>query len=197
MEYYPGSVYKDFRGEAYYRAFRYAALVELEAALRFPDTQEAAVWRWKAAYNLARSGDPQAGGFYANLIQNALQAGEVEIDDLNGWFNSHEGRLALRPVELEPLTGFRRMLLVELRGSGSAFLLILESAGGFQVWELATNFNFASPQAYDFAVGDLTGDGNRGNRHLPDHSPGGPGSPTTADLIPNQPAPHPARLPAD
>ncbi len=69
--------------------------------------------------------------------------------------------MALRPVELAPLAGFQRVFLVELRGSGSAFYLALESGRGFQVWELAADFNFVNPEGYDFAVGDLTGDGIR------------------------------------
>ncbi len=90
MENFPNAIYKDFRGEAYYRAYRYAALVEREAVLRFPDIEETTRWRWMAAYNLARAGDPQAGASYAELLEDALLNGDTDLDNLNLWFAGNE-----------------------------------------------------------------------------------------------------------
>ena len=41
--------------------FPFRCDAQKEALLRFPDAPQADGWRWGLAYNLARTGDPEAG----------------------------------------------------------------------------------------------------------------------------------------
>ncbi len=160
LEAYPDANFKNKESASYFEAYRFALYAEQEGILRYPDSLAARLWRWDAAYNMARTGDDRAGSFYADLIQTALNADQVNPDHLNSWFFNIEPRMALRPVELEPIQGTLRTMLLVLEGRGSAFQILVEVAEGFQIYPVATFFNFADPQEYDFTIADLTGDGN-------------------------------------
>jgi hypothetical protein len=163
MEYYPNTLSQKARGDdnaAYYAAFSYAVVAQQEALLRFPDAPQANQWRWGLAYDLARTGDSSAGKQYANLIAQALNRGEVNIRQLDTWFQTQEPRLGLNVIELKPISGYLSSYLLQVRGEGSAFIWLLETTGAFQTHMLTSDFDFVkAPKAYSI-ISDLTGDGN-------------------------------------
>src|SRR3990170_1625225 len=68
LEAYPESLSAFARGDnnaGYFAAFQYAIQAQREALLRFPTAPQAENWLWGLAYNLARTGDPQAGTRFA------------------------------------------------------------------------------------------------------------------------------------
>jgi hypothetical protein len=182
MEDYPNSLTRRERGENdenYYAAFSYAAEALSEAILQFPDAPQAKAWRWKLAYNLARTGNPDAGQHYAALIAEALNTGEANLEGLVAWFQSQEPRLALQLEKLDPVPDALNAYLVRILGQGSgqprrnAHLLFLETPGAFQPYVLSADFDFTfkpgsiSKPASELAgapeiaslESDLTGDG--------------------------------------
>jgi hypothetical protein len=156
LESYPDVRYKNNRGAAYYEAFKYASYAQAEAILRFPDSFPAAFWRWGLAFNLARSGDARAGDHYGDLIVTALNGGQTSPDDLNSWMLRIEPRLALRPVQLEPIPGYQQTFLLELRARGSAFIILLEEGGIYEYVLLGSFFDFVNPAEFDFIHADFT-----------------------------------------
>ncbi len=163
MEYYPNTLSQKARGDdnaAYYAAFSYAVVAQKEALLRFPDAPEANQWHWGLAYDLARTSDPSAGEQYASLIAQALNRGEVNVRQLDTWFQNQEPRLGLNVIELKPISGYLSSYLLQVRGEGSAFIWLLETTGAFQTHVLTSDFDFVkAPKAYS-VISDLTGDGN-------------------------------------
>lgn len=163
MEYYPNTLSQKARGDdnaAYYAAYTYAVIAQKEALLRFPDAPQANQWHWGLAYDLARTGDPEAGDQYATLIAQALNRGEVSVRHLDTWFQTQEPRLGLNVIELKPISGYLSSYLLQVRGEGSAFIWLLETTGAFQTHVLTSDFDFVkAPKAYSI-FSDLTGDGN-------------------------------------
>ncbi|MCP4139277.1 MAG: hypothetical protein GY755_03115 [Chloroflexi bacterium] len=79
--------YADFSSD-YYLAAEYAAWGALQ---RFPDDPRAENWKWKFAYYATLNGDTEmANDSYMKIISNALNKGEVVVDDLEYWFESGE-----------------------------------------------------------------------------------------------------------
>ncbi|MCK5315891.1 MAG: hypothetical protein KAJ53_12240, partial [Anaerolineales bacterium] len=108
MDDYPNTLSEDKRGEndeGYYDAFYYATIAQKEALLRYPDVPQAVFWRWGLAYNLAQVGDPQAGEAYAEIITLNLNEGDVDLKELETWFEFQEDRLTLEITELKPVPG--------------------------------------------------------------------------------------------
>ena len=70
MKDYPNTLIPRLRGEnnqGFYAAFSYAAAAGKEGLQRFPDALHASQWRFDLAYNLAQTGNPEAGQSYATF----------------------------------------------------------------------------------------------------------------------------------
>lgn len=162
MNGYPNTLARQARGEDdsnYYAAFYFATIAQSEALLRFPDAPEAPIWRWGLAYNLARMGDPRAGQHYADLISQSLNRGMVVVEALSEWFQGEEPRLNLKSIQLSPPNGYLSSHLIEVRGKGSAYILLLETTSAFQSFVLTSDFDFVHTPEIESLSGDLTGDG--------------------------------------
>jgi len=156
---YANTLTRQERGENdinYYSAFRYAIYAQREALLRFPEAPEADSWRWMLALNYARTGNALAA--YRDLIVTALNRGETSLEDITRWFHEQEPRLLLSVTALNPVPGYLSSSLIEISDAGSAFILLVETHGGFQGYSLTSNFDFIHKPAYSVEVGDLTGD---------------------------------------
>lgn len=162
---YPNTLDIGERGEDnvnYYMAFEYAVIAQKEGIMRFPDSSQVNYWRWDLAYNLARTGDSAAGQAYADLIIGALNRAETDLPNLKKWFTQQEPRMDMYLVEMEPISGFLGSYLVEVRGSGSAYIWLLESPTGFSASTLETKFDFVNQIESGWITGELTGDPSDG-----------------------------------
>jgi hypothetical protein len=165
MQGYPNSLPESTRGEgnlAYYQAYKYPILALREGLLRYPDAPQADQWRWDLAYDLALTGDVEAGKVYANLLAKYLNRGDVDLDYLYAWLPIVEPEMTLYLAEIEPPTGYLSAHIVELRcRGGSAFIWLLEATGGYQAIPLLTHFDFENSLEANWMVADL--DRNPGN----------------------------------
>jgi hypothetical protein len=162
IENYPNTLTQQERGANnanYYAAFAYAITAQREALLRFPEAPQAEAWRWGLAYDLARTGSPQAAAHYADLILAALNQERVTPAGLPAWFEGHEPRLRLNYFKLSNIPGVLEADLLQIRGAGSAFLLIARMPGGYQADVLSNAFDFIAAPEWAATTGDLTGDG--------------------------------------
>ena len=162
MRDYPNTLIPRLRGDdnrGYYNAFYYATIAEKEGLLRFPDAPQAFQWRADLAYNLAQTGDPEAGAIYADLFTRALNQGEVTLDGLPEWFKSLTPQLRLNTIELKPPSGYLSSHILEVHGPGSAFIWLLETPAGYQAEILESNFDFVQAPEMLAVISDLTGDG--------------------------------------
>lgn len=130
-----------------------------EALLRHPSLLETVHWQWQLASALAHANDPLAAQQYADLIQSAVASGQVRVEDLPAWFLQHEAELALalHPLPTQPGELSRR--LVEIHSQGSAYLVLVETPAGAQVFPLLTDFHFDTPIQTSFLLADLTNNG--------------------------------------
>jgi len=143
----------------YYAAFYYATIAQSEALLRFPHASQAIRWQWTLAYDLARIGDSAAGQHYADLIAQALNRAETTPLDLVQWFHQQEPRFALELTLLQPPAPYLGGWLLQIKGSGSTFILLLETSSAFQTQVLVSDFDFVHPSDHKAMATDLTGDG--------------------------------------
>lgn len=141
----------------YYQAFQYAVFALQESLINIPAAQQDADWPWKLAYNLARVGDEAAGKEYAGIISTALTRGDVDLSQLYLWFQEREPRLSLYMAETRPPRGYLSSHLVEIRGSGSAILWLVEKPGGFQAIPLVSHFDFANQPQVSWILAELNG----------------------------------------
>ena len=157
---YPNTLALEERGDdnaAYFAAYEYAVLAQEESILRFPESTQSITWRWGLAYNLARIGDPKAGGRYANLIAESLNSGETDLSSLKRWFQEREPRMELHMLKLEALSGYLGSYLVEVRGDGSAYIWLLESSNAFNALNLVSHFDFVNESEGGWIISDLNG----------------------------------------
>ena len=162
VEDYPNTLPERSRGENYenyYDSFFYATISQKEALLRFPVAAQASDWSWGLAYNLAQIGDDHAADTYGNIITKGLNQGEVDLDNLTRWFNSNEPRMKLYIIELEPIPNYLNSYLLNIRGRGDAFILLLETSSAFQYFILADLFDFVNDPEIRTFISDVTGDG--------------------------------------
>ena len=165
FDYFPNTLSAQARGKdnaAYYQAYQYAAFAQREALLRFPNAPQAPAWRWGLGYNLARTGDPQAGQVYGELITQALNRGETDINTLSAWLTANDPRLILGLIQLDPPSGYTSSHLLEVReivGRGSAFLWLLGTPGAFQFNVLDSHYDFVHHTEATSIVTDLDSDG--------------------------------------
>ena len=163
LEYYPNTLRAKDRGVDdldYYAAFQPAAVALQEALLRFPDAPQAGEWRWRLAYTLARLRDPRAGEHYAELVTEALNQRAADLNNLTGWFSAQDLRLSLHLIRLEQASGQPASYLLEVRGQGSAFLWLRETAAGFETTALHSQFDFVDAPHASAVIADFTGDGH-------------------------------------
>jgi hypothetical protein len=164
MNDYPNTLPEESRGENnenYYNAYFYSTIALKEALLQFPDAPQADRWQWELAYNLAQINDLQAGELYSELIAAGLNQGETDVDGLNNWLQQKEPRLFLYSIILEPLDGYLNSYLLDLRGPGSMYFLLLETPSAFQNYILTDRFDFVNTHISRSFIADLTGDGNQ------------------------------------
>ncbi|HSQ18441.1 MAG TPA: hypothetical protein VLM83_12125, partial [Anaerolineales bacterium] len=139
--------------------FTAAAYAQQEALLRYPDAFEVPAWQWQYAYNLIQADSPLAAQAYADLIQSALVSGQVRPNELTTWFSNVEPRLTLITNPLPLQAGELNRSLIQISGSGSAFLWLIETPGSVQVYPLLDNFDpIVNSQSASLTT-DLTGDG--------------------------------------
>ena len=159
---YPNTLTRQERGEnqsGYYAAFSYAVDVQKEALLRFPQAPQAEAWRWGLAYNLARSGNLEAGEQYANLVLEALNQGQVDLPGLPKWFQEHEPRGTLSVIEVDTPSGYESSALLEVHLEGSAYIRLLKTATDFQSEVLTSQFDFVHSPKTGTVISDFNGDG--------------------------------------
>lgn len=169
-ENYPNTLDAKARGQdqaAYFAAFDYAVVALREALMRFPDAPQAEGWRWRLAYNLARSSNPQAVVAYADLVADALNQGQLTPGELETWLAEKESRLSLSVLEFPPPSGYlsSRILLfngapspIYDRGSGAAAVWLLETSSAYQVEPLFSAFDFVRQPAWHVFQANLTPD---------------------------------------
>ncbi|HEX9092333.1 MAG TPA: hypothetical protein VF831_12630, partial [Anaerolineales bacterium] len=138
--------------------FSVLAYAEAEALLRFPDSLDAVNWRWDRAFNLVRIRDPQAIRLYTDLIKSAISSGQVRSADLPTWFNLYETRLTLQIFSLTPQPGELGRELIEITGAGSAYLWMVETPTGTEIYPLLNDIDFDQPHENAYLYADLTND---------------------------------------
>ncbi len=158
-----------WESDSHHRAIEYAAR---EALDNFPNDPRAESWKWKLAYYAILAGDTQFGNqAYADLMEVALNSGEVQMDALPAWF--HPGELSdperVIPFELTTKniasTGQGKKYLIQIRAfpGGSCFLASQLS----QTYSVDLIYDGFPESGYSYVYDslgctskDLTGDGN-------------------------------------
>jgi hypothetical protein len=135
------------------------AYTQAEALIRYPDALQAEEWKWGLAASLGYSNDPRAAQIYATLIQSAVQAGQVRVDDLPVWFELYQSEMQLELYPLQTSPGELSRRLVEISGAGGAYLWLLETPSGIQVYPLLSDFDYKTGIQTSFVIADVTGDG--------------------------------------
>ena len=141
----------------WYRAAVYALQ---EALLRFPQSINAAAWRWQMAHYQILAGDARAIDTYASLIQAALQTGQARINDLPAWFQRNAPELRLSTTVLPAQPGELNRLLIQISGRGYGFIWSLGTPGNIQMTPLLNNFDHTNNPRAASLTADLTGDGH-------------------------------------
>lgn len=164
MQAYPRTLSAFARGEdnaGFYEAFIYAIFAQREALMRFPSANQADGWFWNLAIDLARTGDPQAGTTFANLITNELNRGSIDLTDLESFGNQMDPEMQIELTTLEPSPGVMssNIIKVSIADSGAAIFWLLERQNGYRAFPLTSQFDFIHPTSVDFFIGDITGDG--------------------------------------
>ncbi len=158
---------EEFRGvygySDYLRNYEYLVAAQKEALLRFPDAEQSYSWQWDIAYNealafpYAESSEAPELNHYAYLIEEALNAGDVNIENLKSWFESHEQNLELQIEASDSAPGYVSTHIVQL-GDTSHFV-IFETSSEFKVYGLLSSLFFFRGVWSNYDLADLTGDG--------------------------------------
>lgn len=161
---------------AYYAAFRYAALAQHEALLRFPNSNRVERWRWGLAYNYVRTGDERALPYYALLLQEALDEGQLAPGAAGRWLAEREPRLAVTSLNLEAPSGYSSGVLLVLEtgeDESGGFLWLLQNELGTAVHALpGTRFDLPYGAGFSYDTADVTGDGVDELVTVQGHQPG-------------------------
>jgi hypothetical protein len=145
------------QSDAAYQALAYA---ESEGIIRFPQALEAVSWEWDRAYNLVRIKDPQGIASYSEIIQSAINSGQVRSTDLPTWFSTYETRLALKVFPQAAQPGELGRSLIEISGeAGSAFLWLVENPSETSIYPLIDDIDYSQPHENAFLYEDITSDG--------------------------------------
>jgi hypothetical protein len=162
LEVYPETLSSFARGEnnqGFYDAFQYALFAQREALLYFPTAAEAQGWSRGVAYNMARTGDSQAGDIYAALITQDLNRGNITLDELPFWGLDYEPIVIIEVIHLEPESGTLSRSLVKVTAdeNGSSYFWLVEEENGFASHPLTSDFNFVQPSDIEHFIVELPG----------------------------------------
>jgi len=162
-ENYPNTLTENQRGPQnrdYYASYRYAIMLQGEALLAYPTAFEVDNWRWRQAYNLTRTSNPQAVVQYSALINQAYNTEGVKIGNLEGWIRQNDPRLWLETFK-QPAIGnnITNSLLKLNNEGGSAYLWLVETNEGTTVYPLSSEFDFPERMLPDQYWSDITRDG--------------------------------------
>jgi hypothetical protein len=147
--------------EPIYETSYYAvAYAQQEALMRFPDSQLVSKWWWGLAYSYTRLNNPETVEIYANLIEEALDAGQVRVNELSEWFSLYEPSMILYTYQLPTQPGELGQYLIEIVGEGGAYIWLIEKPGDVETYSLASYFDYENDTHTDFTIGDFTNDGN-------------------------------------
>ena len=160
LEVYPETLSSFARGEddrGYYDAFQYALFAQQESLLRFPSASQADTWQWQMAYNLARTGDTEAGDAYAKLVTQELRSGNNSLDDLYVWGLDQDPPLLIDSYPLESGEGASSSTLVRVSAedNGSTYFWLIEDSSGYTSHSLTSDFNFIRPNQIDNFIVNL------------------------------------------
>jgi len=149
--------------ESYMEQYKYLAIAEKEALLRFPIATQAERWRWDLCNNLAlsypyaESTDAPELQCYAKLIEDGLNSRATTLDNLPNWFANHEGRFPFAIKSHPAPNGVTSAHVITLQDN--AILWLLEKSGEFQTVGLMSSMFFFRETGVHFEQLDLTGDG--------------------------------------
>lgn len=157
-------IYEGVYGYGYYtEQYKYPAIAEKEALLRFPNSPQAEKWRWDLCYNLAfsyqypESTEAPELQCYAKLIEDGLNSRATTLDNLPNWFANHEARFPFAIKSHPAPNGFTSAHVITLEDN--AVLWLLEKPGEFQAVGLMSSMFFFRETDVQFEQLDLTGDG--------------------------------------
>ena len=158
LEVYPDTLSSFARGDddqKYFDAFQYALFAQREALLLFPTAQEADQWQWQLAYNLARTGDQNAGQVYASLITQELNRGNISLDELYLWGLEQIPELVIETFPINHGNDLQSSNLIKITAgeNGSSYSWLVERSTGYSAYSLTDDFDFVKPNQIDnFAV---------------------------------------------
>lgn len=141
--------------------FSYLAFAEQEALLRFSQATQAEHWRWDLCYNLAFSHQSvfiEAPELfcYSKLIEEGLNSGQTNVNNLANWFAAHEMRFRFAITSMDPPSGYEKSHVITLEDN--ALLWLLEKSGKFQATGLTSSMFHYRESRIKFELLDLTGD---------------------------------------
>ncbi|MCK4724687.1 MAG: hypothetical protein KAT29_02740, partial [Anaerolineales bacterium] len=162
LEVYPDTLSSFARGndnQGYYDAFQYALFSQREALLRFPTASQAEEWQWQLAYNLARTGDQNAGEVYASLITQELNRDDTTLDELYSWGLKRDPQLLIESFPLESGEEILSSNLVKVTAgeNGSSYFWLIEGLTGYTSHSLTSDFDFIRPNRIDNFLVKLLG----------------------------------------
>lgn len=144
-------------------SIRQALLLAIqEAQWRFPQAQQTENWNWLRASILAQDGESAAAQVYADWIASALNAGEVQLNDLSGWLQEQEPEGVFSQTTPAGFSGQQDHALVEFLLTGQpAYFWISRQADEYHISLLASSREFSLNHAVHVRLEwqDLTGDG--------------------------------------
>ncbi len=172
MNHYPETLSDFNRGylnNQYYYAFRFTAISQQEALLRFPDAANSRTWRWDLAFNLMQASDSSASYVYSNLLQESLTSKETTLEDLPGWVSQQQKHIGLQVIPLVHSEQYVQHALIDIYPSSqwsttdnhwvSIFLWVVEFPDGYKIFPLeSANLDWLG-DGTEYKVLDLTGDG--------------------------------------
>lgn len=141
--------------------YRYLIFAEKEALLRFPNEVQAIYWKWDLCHNLAIfyqsvATDAPELSCYSKLIEDGLNSGQVDLENLKNWFSSHEGRFSFEITSFDPPPGYTSSHVISLENNAN--LLLFEKNGNFRVSGLMSSMFHYRESGSKFQLLDLTGD---------------------------------------
>jgi len=164
LEAYPNTLSTYARGKdngGYFAAFSYAAIIQREALLRFPDARQADDWYWRLIFNLARTGDETARDAFTDYITQKLNNERVRLDELGEWGNTQQPPVQIIITSITVPTGYlsNNIIQINAEDNGGAIFWLLEKPDSFIAYPLYSYLDFRFPTFTDFFASDLTGDG--------------------------------------
>lgn len=142
----------------------YAVFAETEAISRFPNSSLVQSWRWwKArdeaiAYPYSERAQAPELETYGLLIVEALNTGQITVEELPQWFFAHTPELGEPKFASAPVPDGYETSYILNAGVGAHWWL-LEKDGQFAVYSLLSNLYYFREAYGDFEQADLTGDG--------------------------------------